>query len=61
MKERQFLHVRVNRKDGNDFSNELKLNEAHLIKALLKQEQTDNLVITLESWTPEKFNLIFGS
>ena len=61
MKRRKYLYVEITRKDGSVYSNPLKLNETHLITALLKHEGNSHINgITLEECSGEHYKNLFG-
>jgi len=60
MKERQYLHVTVKRNDGLDYPNPLRLDEVHLIKALLRHPGNVEAIVTLETCTQKHYERLFG-
>lgn len=61
MKEREYLHVVVLRNDGSVYVNELRLNEVHLIKNILRLDHIKRIEsIELVKCTYTAFKMIFA-
>lgn len=59
-KDRKYLSVEIHNRDGNVWENDLMLNEVYLIKTLLRQENTDYVVVRLNTIPESAFKNKFS-
>ena len=58
MKLKKYLHVRVERTNGTQFYNHLKLSEAHFISQLA--QENNEVIVTIDECSPAQYKAIFG-